>query len=471
MALAAGRTADAENRNAWRARFADCRARSEALAAPLLPEDQVVQSMPDVSPTKWHLAHVTWFWETFLLAPHLAGYRAFDPAYNHLFNSYYEAIGPRHPRPARGLLSRPGVAEIARYRAHVSAAMERLIATADTVTFATLLPLIELGIAHEEQHQELVLMDIKHVFAQNPLKPAYKSPAPKAARAAPPLEWRQLSGGLVEIGDAGGGFAFDNEGPRHKVWLEPFRLATRLVTNGEYLAFVADGGYRRPEFWLSDGWAAVNASGWEAPLYWQRPSEKIDGAERWFEFTLSGLLPLDPSAPVVHVSHYEADAFARWAGRRLPTEAEWEIAAADLAVEGNFLDSGLLHPTPAHVDRSTTGLATPNGDAPHPYPPPRGGRVREGVNVEMSATPPAPALLQMFGDCWEWTQSAYAPYPGFRAPEGAIGEYNGKFMSGQMVLKGGCAVTPAGHVRASYRNFYPPAARWCFGGIRLAEDA
>ncbi|MGH6974100.1 MAG: ergothioneine biosynthesis protein EgtB [Stellaceae bacterium] len=424
MALAAGRTASAEGRDAWRVRFADCRARSEGLAAPLLPEDQVVQSMPDVSPTKWHLAHVTWFWETFLLVPHDAGYRVFDPAYNHLFNSYYEAVGPRHSRPARGLLSRPGVAEVARYRAHVTAAMERLIAAADAATFAAIAPLIELGIAHEEQHQELTLMDIKHVFAQSPLLPAYKSAVPKPARAAPALEWQSFVGGLVEVGDAESGFAFDNERPRHKVWLEPFRLATRLVTNGEYLAFVADGGYRRPEFWLSDGWAAVNAGGWSAPLYW-RP----DG-DRWFEFTLAGLAPLDPFAPVVHISHYEADAFARWAGRRLPTEAEWETAATDVPTDGNFLDSGALHPR---------------------------GAVGEG-------------LQQMFGDCWEWTQSAYAPYPGFRAPDGALGEYNGKFMSGQMVLKGGCAVTPVGHVRASYRNFFLPAARWCFGGIRLAED-
>ncbi|MGH7014343.1 MAG: ergothioneine biosynthesis protein EgtB [Stellaceae bacterium] len=455
MALVAGRPAHAENREALRARFADSRAHSEALAALLLPEDMVVQSMPDASPTKWHLAHITWFWETFLLAPHLAGYRVFNPAYNHLFNSYYEAIGPRHPRPARGLLSRPGIAEIARYRLHVTAAMERLIASADAATFAALRPLIDLGIAHEEQHQELLLMDIKHVFAQNPLKPAYKLAPPKAARVAPSLEWRGFAGGLVEIGHPGGGFAFDNEGPRHKVWLEPFRLATRLVTNGEYLAFVADGGYRRPEFWLSDGWAAVNASGWEAPLYWQCPPEKIDEAERWSEFTLSGLAPLDPLAPVVHVSHYEADAFARWAGRRLPSEAEWETAAAGLPVEGNFLDGGLLHPI-----------------APLPFPPPRGGREWEGVKVDAtdSTGTAAPALQQMFGDCWEWTQSAYAPYPGFRPLEGAIGEYNGKFMSGQMVLKGGCAVTPSGHVRASYRNFFPPAARWCFGGIRLAED-
>ena len=447
MALTAGRLTHAEDRSAWRARLAECRARSEALVAPLLPEDQVVQSMPDVSPTKWHLAHVTWFWETFLLQPHLAGYRVFDPAYNHLFNSYYEAVGPRHPRPARGLLSRPGVAEIARYRAHVTAAMEQLIVGADAATFRVIAPLVELGLAHEEQHQELILMDIKHVFAQNPLAPAYRSAPPQPASATVPLEWRGFAGGLVEIGHDGDGFAFDNEGPRHKVWLEPFRLATRLVTNGEYLAFIADGGYRRPEFWLSDGWATVAAQGWETPLYWQR-----DG-ERWFEFTLAGLVPLDPFAPVVHVSHYEADAYARWTGRRLPSEAEWESAAANLPLEGNFLDGGILLPT-----------------APHPFPPPRGGRVREGVSVRMDELPSAPALLQMYGDCWEWTQSAYAPYPGFRAAAGAIGEYNGKFMSGQMVLKGGGCVTPAGHLRATYRNFFPPAARWCFGGIRLAED-
>ncbi len=451
MALIAGRMALAEDRDAWRARFVACRARSETLAAPLLPEDQVVQSMPDVSPTKWHLAHVTWFWETFLLGPQFAGYRVFDPAYDYLFNSYYEAVGPRHPRPARGLLSRPGVEAIARHRAHVTAATERLIAGADAATFRTIAALIELGLAHEEQHQELILMDIKHVFAQNPLKPAYKLAAPKAARTAPPLEWRGFAGGLSEIGHDGADFAFDNEGPRHKVWLEPFRLATRLVTNGEYLAFVADGGYRRPELWLSDGWTAVNALGWGAPLYWRR-----DG-DRWAEFTLAGPAPLDPFAPVVHVSHYEADAFARWTGRRLPTEAEWETAAADLPVSGNFLDSGTLHPAAANSGQ--------------PSPPSGGeGRVR-GLRAPVDAeTPSAPALLQMFGDCWEWMQSAYAPYPGFCAADDAIGEYNGKFMSGQMVLKGGCAVTPAGHLRASYRNFFPPAARWCFGGIRLAED-
>ncbi|HZT51159.1 MAG TPA: ergothioneine biosynthesis protein EgtB [Stellaceae bacterium] len=451
MALVAGRSAHAEDREAWRARFAECRARSEALAAPLLPEDMVVQSMPDVSPTKWHLAHVTWFWETFVLRPHLGGYRIFDPAYDYLFNSYYETVGPRYPRPARGLLSRPGVAEIARYRAHVDAATARLIATAGAATFAALAPLIELGLAHEEQHQELLLMDIKHVFAQSPLKPNYQAAALRPARAAAELAWRAFAGGLVEIGHGGAGFAFDNEAPRHRVWLEPFRLATRLVTNGDYLAFVADGGYRRPEFWLSDGWAAVSAGGWEAPLYWQR-----DG-ERWSEFTLTGLGPLDPFAPVVHVSHYEADAFARWSGHRLPSEAEWECAAAGLPVEGNFLDHGILHPIAPEFEK--------------PSPPSAGeGRVRGLRSPVDDQARPASTLLQMFGDCWEWTQSAYAPYPGFKPPPGAIGEYNGKFMSGQMVLKGGCCVTPAGHLRASYRNFFPPGARWCFGGIRLAED-
>jgi ergothioneine biosynthesis protein EgtB len=406
------------------ARLRDVRRRSEELARPLLPEDMVVQSMPDVSPTKWHLAHTSWFFETFLLAPHLEGYRVFDPAYAHLFNSYYEAVGPRHPRPARGLLSRPGVAEIAAYRAQVSAAMEKLIQGAGASLWPAIAPVIELGLNHEEQHQELILMDIKHVFAQNPLKPVYRARTePKASRAQA-LDWIGFKGGLVEIGHGGNGFAFDNESPRHKVWLEPFRLASRLVTNGEYLAFIEEGGYRRAEFWLSDGWAAVQAQGWQAPLYWEK------GEDGWSHFTLSGVREIDPFAPVVHVSHYEASAFAAWAGRRLPTEAEWEIAAANVEPKGNFLDSGVLHPLPAA----------------------------------------RPGLAQMFGDVWEWTSNAYAAYPGYRAPEGAIGEYNGKFMSGQMVLRGGCAVTPPGHARATYRNFFPPGARWCFGGIRLAEE-
>ncbi|HXP13668.1 MAG TPA: ergothioneine biosynthesis protein EgtB [Stellaceae bacterium] len=391
------------------ARLRDIRRHSEQLTEPLLPEDMVVQSMPDASPAKWHLAHTSWFFETFLLTPYLAGYRAFDPAYANLFNSYYEAVGPRHPRPARGMLSRPGVAEIASYRAHVTAAAEKLIASAGAESWPEIATLIELGVNHEQQHQELILMDLKHLFAQNPLKPAYRargeSKAPHKARA---LDWISFKGGLAEIGHDGpmsgsGGFAFDNEGPRHKIWLEPFRIASRLATNGEYLAFIEDGGYRRAEFWLSDGWAMVQAQAWQAPLYW----EKGDG---WSVFTLSGMSKLDPFAPVVHVSHYEADAFARWAGRRLPVEAEWEIAAV----------AGLLE--------------------------------------------------QAVGEAWQWTASAYGPYPGFRPAAGAIGEYNGKFMSGQMVLRGGSLATPPGHARATYRNFFPPASRWCFGGIRLAED-
>jgi ergothioneine biosynthesis protein EgtB len=386
------------------ARLKAVRRRSEDLTRPLLPEDMVVQSMPDASPAKWHLAHSSWFFETFLLIPFLAGYRLFDPAYGHLFNSYYEAAGTRHPRPERGLLSRPGVSEISSYRQHVTHAMEELIAGAGAELWRRIAPLIELGLNHEEQHQELILMDIKHAFAQNPLKPVYCAENDLKPRQAPALDWIGFKGGLAGIGHDGNGFAFDNESPRHKVWLENFRIASRLATNGEYLAFIGDGGYRRAEFWLSDGWASVQAQGWQAPLYWEK------NETGWAEFTLAGTIALDPAAPVVHVSHYEADAFARWAGKRLPTEAEWEHAAV----------SGKLE--------------------------------------------------QAMDQAWQWTSSAYAPYPGYRAAPGAIGEYNGKFMSGQMVLRGGCQVTPPSHARVTYRNFYHPAARWCFGGIRLAED-
>jgi len=417
---------EAARRSATLRRFREIRAATERLAAPLGPEDQTVQSMPDVSPTKWHRAHVTWFFETFLLAPRLPGYAPFDPAYHYLFNSYYEAAGPRHPRPARGLLSRPTVAEILRYRAHVTAAVERLVATAGARAWEAIAPLVGLGIHHEQQHQELILMDIKHVLSSNPLLPAYQPARPAQRFEATPAGWVELAGGLVEIGHDGRGFAFDNEAPRHKVWLEPFRLAARPVTCGEYLAFIEDGGYRRPEFWLSDGWATAQAQGWEAPLYWLR-----EGAG-WAIFTLAGKKRLDPGEPVVHVSHYEADAYAGWAGKRLPDEAEWEIAAAGAPLSGNLAGSRLYHPAPAGAG--------------------------EG-------------LRQMIGDVWEWTRSAYLPYPGFRPAAGAIGEYNGKFMSGQMVLRGGCAATPEGHIRATYRNFFPPGSRWCFAGIRLAEDA
>ena len=398
-------------------RFLSVRRQTEALAEPLSAEDQTVQSMPDASPTKWHLAHTTWFFETFLLKPQLAGYRAFDPAYEYLFNSYYEAVGPRHPRPQRGMITRPGVDAVLAYRRHVSEAMVPLIAQSNATD------LIELGLHHEQQHQELILMDIKHALSLNPLFPAY-APERVPATTGVPLGWLEFEGGLVGMGHAGaasgGGFAFDNEGPRHRIWVDPFALATRLVTCGEYEAFIADGGYRRPEFWLSAGWDCVKQRGWDAPLYWHE-----DGI-----FTLAGLRPRRAEEPVCHVSFYEAAAYAKWAGKRLPREAEWEIAAGDVALDGNMLEDGLLQPAPA-----------------------AGG-----------------GLTQMIGDVWEWTASPYVAYPGFREPAGAIGEYNGKFMANQMVLRGGCAATPRDHIRSTYRNFFPPDARWMFGGIRLAED-
>jgi ergothioneine biosynthesis protein EgtB len=419
------------DRDAAIERFAEIRRESETLTANLTPEDQSIQSMPDVSPTKWHLAHTTWFFETFILTRLDPNYRVFDPAFAYLFNSYYEAVGPRHPRPERGLLSRPAVDVIAAYRDHVSTAIMRFVAETPTEVWRTAAPLVELGVQHEQQHQELILMDIKHVFSVNPLLPAYQAARPQIRGAATPLAWVEFAGGLVEIGRCGSAFAFDNETPRHKVWLEPFRLATGPVSCDEYLGFIEAGGYRRPEFWLSDGWGAVHEHGWEAPLYWCCE----DG--EWSIFTLSGRCRLNPAEPVCHVSFYEADAFAKWSGKRLPSEAEWEIAAEGLTVAGNFADSRQFHPR--------TGAAVqPADDAPIPR--------------------------QMFGDVWEWTGSPYVPYPRFRPAAGAVGEYNGKFMCNQMVLRGGAAVTPAGHARATYRNFFPPSARWAFSGLRLAED-
>ncbi|HYH20568.1 MAG TPA: ergothioneine biosynthesis protein EgtB [Azospirillum sp.] len=407
------------------ARYRRVRTMTEDLAAPLSAEDQTAQSMPDCSPAKWHRAHTTWFFETFLLTPFLPGYRLFDPGYAYLFNSYYEAVGARHPRPQRGMITRPGVAEVAAYRAHVDEAMDRLLARADERAR----PLVELGLAHEEQHQELLLMDLLHLFSLNPLNPAYRPVRPEPASPAPGAGcWLAFDGGTRMVGHDGAGFAFDNEGPRHPVLLQPFRLFSRPVGNAGWLAFIADGGYRTPALWLADGWAAVQAQGWEAPGHWRRR----DGG--WHVMTLAGEVPVEPDAPVCHVSFYEADAFARWSGRRLPTEAEWEVAAAGLPATGNTLGTGALRPRPG---------------------------------------PPGPdaAPVQMFGDVWEWTASPYGRYPGYRPASGAVGEYNGKFMANQMVLRGGCCVTPDGHTRASYRNFFYPHQRWMFAGLRLAEDA
>ncbi len=415
-------------RHAAARHYQTVRAASEALSAGVPAEDQVVQSMPDASPMKWHLGHTTWFFETFLLAAQGADYRAFDPAFAYLFNSYYEAAGPRHPRPNRGLITRPGLERVRAYRRAVDEAMLALIVDCPDERWAEAAPLIGLGLHHEEQHQELMLTDILHMFSCNPLKPAFREPPPLATRTAAPLAWVEVPGGIHEIGHAGDGFAFDHEGPRHEVLLRDFRIASRPVTNREWLNFMADGGYHEAAHWLSDGWATVAAEGWQAPLYW----EERDGD--WWQMTLSGMRPIDPEAPVSHMSHYEADAFARWAGKRLPTEAEWEVAARDAPLRGNWAGTGHLRPVPA------------GDDADEP-------------------------LQQLFGDVWEFTQSAFTPYPGFRPAAGAVGEYNGKFMSSQIVLRGGSCATPDHHTRATYRNFFYPHQRWQFTGLRLAEDA
>jgi ergothioneine biosynthesis protein EgtB len=411
-------------REILRARYAAVRRITAALCAPLALDDYGLQAMPEVSPPKWHLAHTTWFFETFLLKPFLRNYRPFDPQYEYLFNSYYNGVGPQYPRPQRGLLSRPTLDEVLRYRGQVDEAMTTLFDSAPESAWPDITARTTLGCHHEEQHQELLLTDVKYSLGVNPLRPAYRSDLPPAAGAAPAQTWLRYPGGIRDIGCVGSDFCFDNETPHHRVLLRDYSLASRLVTCGEYLEFIEAGGYDDPSNWLADGWNAVRERGWRAPLYWE-----TIGGRRWL-YTLGGLRPLNESEPVCHVSYYEADAYARWAGRRLPTEAEWEVAAQSLPVSGNLREVGELHPVPAA----------------------------------------SAAESQLFGDAWEWTASAYAPYPGYRPLPGAIGEYNGKFMANQMVLRGGSCVTPTDHIRASYRNFFYPHDRWQFSGIRLADD-
>ncbi len=435
-------------------RYEAVRGFTERLCEPLETEDYVVQTMEDVSPAKWHLAHVSWFFETFLLGEHLPGYEPLEEAYAYLFNSYYVQAGERHCRDRRGWISRPTVKEVYRYRRWVDEHMERLLdrARSDLELAERIAPVVEIGLHHEQQHQELLLTDLKHVFSVNPLRPAYlaeagprtSSPGPGSeagartggpsgfrGHEAPPLAWHAFEGGLVEIGHSGEGFAYDNEGPRHRAWLEPYRLADRPVTNGEYRAFMEDGGYERAELWLSDGFAVVQENEWSEPFYWERR-----GGD-WWQYTLGGMRPVDPSEPACHLSYYEADAYARWAGARLPTEEEWEAAAREAPIEGNLAESGRFHPAP---------LAGPAAEA---GAPPRA----------------------LYGDVWEWTRSPYSPYPGYEPPPGALGEYNGKFMSNKYVLRGGSCATSATHIRPTYRNFFPPDATWQFTGLRLARDA
>ncbi len=408
------------------AQFGRVRLQTERLAHPLSAEDCALQSMPDASPVKWHLAHTTWFFETFILEPAAPGYRPFHPQFRVLFNSYYVAVGARHPRPERGLLSRPSLDEVLAYRRHVDERMALLFAGAALP--AELCGLIELGIHHEQQHQELILTDLKHLLSRNPLKPAYAEPTAAITTPLAPLAWISVPDGIRQIGHAGEGFCFDNEQARHRVFIDAFEIASRPVTNGEYAEFIAAGGYQRPELWLSEGWDVKTAQGWNAPLYWE-----ADGV-RWRVFTLNGTQPLAPAAPVCHVSFFEADAYACWAQARLPTEAEWETLAAPLPVTGNFLENSRFQPAPPGAQQQIT------------------------------------SPTQVYGDVWEWTRSSYGPYPGFRIAPGAVGEYNGKFMSNQYVLRGGSCATPASHIRASYRNFFPASAPWQFSGVRLARD-
>jgi ergothioneine biosynthesis protein EgtB len=400
------------------------RSTSEKLCAPLLTEDCCMQTMPDVSPPKWHLAHVSWFFETFLLKPFLTGYREFEPQFAVLFNSYYEGAGAMHPRAQRGLLSRPPLQQVYRYRQHINEHMKLLMGTVAGDRWQEVSFRVILGLHHEQQHQELLLTDIKHIFATQPLRPVYRDAVLEANSPPEALAWHEFAGGIHEIGHRGAGFCYDNETPRHRVYVEDFRLASRPVTNGEYLEFMADDAYRRPELWLAEGWHTVRERHWQAPLYWEFSEN------RWYSMTLSGMRPVDEYEPVCHVSYYEADAYARWAGKRLSSEAEWEVAAQGVAVGGNLQESGRYHPAPA-----------------------RGA-----------------GMAQLYGDVWEWTQSPYVAYPGFRPLAGTLGEYNGKFMCNQIVLRGGSCATPVDHIRVSYRNFFYPADRWQFSGIRLADE-
>lgn len=406
-------------------RYAQVRRTTDRLAAPLTVEDCNIQTMADVSPTKWHMAHTSWFFETFILQPHAPGYRVFHEGFAYLFNSYYEAVGPRHARPQRGNLSRPTWDEVVAYRRHVDAAMQQVLST---VVPEMLHPLIELGLQHEQQHQELLLTDIKHVLGSNPLRPAYQAASVALAGAIPEMDWTHQPEGLVQVGHAGTGFAFDNESPRHKVWLDAYALARRPVVQGDWLEFMADGGYSTPSLWLSDGWAWVQQNQIQAPLYWQAADAG------WSNYGLAGEGPVNPWQPVTHISFYEAAAYAQWAGARLPREQEWERVAAQMPVCGDFQDAGRYDPQPLGPEH------------------------------------PGHAADYFYGGVWEWTASSYAPYPGFVAPTGALGEYNAKFMASQMVLRGGSCATPRDHIRASYRNFFYPHQRWQFTGLRLARD-
>ena len=422
---AAGSAADGK---ALGRRYTEVRAFTERLCRPLATEDYVVQSMEDVSPTKWHIGHTSWFFETFVLGEAVAGYKVADPGYAFLFNSYYVAAGQRHCRPKRGLLSRPTVDQVYDYRRHVDGALLHFLSRASDAELERWGPIIEIGIHHEQQHQELMLTDLKHNFGINPLLPAYRDDLRASAPGeVPELGWIPFDEGVHSIGHDETGFSYDNEFPVHRVFLEPFALASRLVTNGEWIEFMQDGGYRRHDLWLSAGWDAVQREDWDSPLYWQ---EKDGG---WSVFTLGGLRSVDPAEPVSHVTYYEADAFARWAGCRLPSEFEWEVAARDVEPAGNLIEADHLHPVPL-------------GSAADPT-----------------------RLQQMFGDVWEWTQSHYSPYPGYRPAEGAIGEYNGKFMANQFVLRGGSVATSVTHIRPTYRNFFHPDSSWQFSGLRLAR--